>query len=181
MNQEDQKNQDYMNSMSNFTKKPGKRTTTNKFMIWISVIVIITLTTVITFQQGWIRIERIPSQELAQEEVLPPVSSIKQLPPSENDAIELLRGEIDIAFYEQVMAFFESGETDPEKVDRYEALMEDLGRELVNHYVHQGHGTMEDAKEAMRQYVLNFSVDFDGMPIGLSPDSADFYADTVVK
>jgi hypothetical protein len=163
---------------SDFTKRPKRKPLPRFLIACVSIVVCLSLVFLLVFQQGWIKIswsDKQNTQETPKTEVVQ-----KESPPAETGEIAQLRQKAEQAFLEQVEAYFAEDETMPEKVDFFEALMEELGKAYYNHYVTQGQGSLEDARKAMIQYINNFSVDYDGVAIGMSESSADFYADKVV-
>ena len=163
---------------SDFTKRPRKKALPRFLIACVSIVVCLSLVFLLVFQQGWIKISW-SDQQNAQE--IPKTEAVqKESPPAENGEIAQLRAKAEEAFFEQVQAYFAEDESMPEKVDFFEAIMEELGKAYYKHYLTQGKGSLEDARNAMMQYINNFSVDFDGVAIGMSESSAEFYADKVV-
>jgi hypothetical protein len=163
---------------SDFTKRPKRKPLPRFLIACVSIVVCLSLVFLLVFQQGWIKITW-SDQKKAQD--TPNTEAVqKEPPPAENGEIAQLRAKAEEAFFEQVQAYFAEDESMPEKVDFFEAIMVELGKAYYKHYVTGGKGSLEDAKNAMMEYINNFAVDFDGVAIGMSDSSAEFYAEKVV-
>ena len=172
--QTEQSNQDF----AEFTKRPKRKKVPKFLMACISIVVCLSLVFLLVFQQGWIKISWADKQD---PQETPKTEAVqKEPPPAENGEIAQLRAKAEAAFFEQVQAYFAEDKSMPEKVDFFEAIMVDLGKAYYKHYVTEKNGSLEDAKNAMMQYINNFAVDFDGVAIGMSDSSAEFYAEKVV-
>jgi hypothetical protein len=172
--QTEQTNQDF----AEFTKRPKRKKLPKFLMACISIVVCLSLIFLLVFQQGWIKIDwnkqqnpsETPKTETAQ----------KKSPPPENNEIAQLRAKAEEAFFSMIQAQFTEDKSFQEKVDYFETIMDDLGKAYYKHYVTQEKASLEDAKNAMMEYIYGFSVDFDGVPIGMSDSSAGHYAEKVV-
>ncbi len=167
-----------------FTRRPKKQPFSIAKWSGISVVLIVVIFVTVSLQQGWMTVQfhfgGQPTSPTQNEASI--IGDTQQrveriLPPSQNETIALLREEIELAFMDQIEEWFEGGDNLDEKVERYEALMEELGRAYYQHYVVQGHGTLEDAYKAMEEYVLNFEVE----GVTLSQDSVEYYQQYIVE
>lgn len=163
---------------SDFTKRPRKKALPRFLIACVSIVVCLSLVFLLVFRQGWVKIDWSDKQNTQETPKTEAVQ--KEPPPAENGEIAQLRAKAEEAFFEQVQAYFAEDESMPEKVDFFEAIMVDLGKAYYKHYVTEGKGTLEDGKNAMMEYINNFSVDYDGVAIGMSDSSAEFYAEKVV-
>lgn len=166
-----------------FTQRPKRKSfSIVKGSVMIAALAIVIFIAV-SLQQGWVTVQfhfgdRATTSVQQEETTSLDAQRVERvLPPSENETIASLREEIELAFLDQVEEYFSGGENLEEKVDRYETLMKQLGKAYYDHYVTQGYGTLDDAHDAMEEYILNFEVE----GVTLSQDSVEFYQQYIVE